>query len=86
LTKRRKLLEDKKEVQMITFAGKKGSLPLFYTQREIILFNDGCFAYKRKQKSPKIKKMISPSNMVKVTRGKNILTIQTNFENEENLY
>ena len=60
---------------MITFAGKKGQLPLFYTQREIILFNDGCFAYKRKQKSPKIKKMISPQDIVKLTRSKNILNI-----------
>ena len=73
------MLEEKKEVLMISFAGKKGALPLFYTQREIILFSDGSFAYKRKQKSPKIKQMISPKNMVKVTRSKNILTIMTNF-------
>lgn len=31
LQKRRAMLEEKKEVLMTTFAGKKGQIPLFYT-------------------------------------------------------
>ena len=47
-------IEETKEVVRSTFAGKKSKM-FFYTQREIVLFTDGSFAYKRKNKSDKIK-------------------------------
>jgi len=39
---------------MRTFVGKKSRM-ILYTQREIILFSDGSFGYKRKNKSDKFK-------------------------------
>lgn len=41
------------------FAAKKSSMiKILYTQREILLFSDGSFAYKRKNKSEKTKQLI----------------------------
>jgi len=39
---------------------------LFYTKREILLFKDGSFAYKRKNKSIKIKLIIKPIEIEKL--------------------
>ena len=44
---------------MSTFAGKKAKL-FFYTQRELLLFSDGTFSYKRKNKSDVIKLSVAP--------------------------
>tara|TARA_B110000285_G_scaffold226032_1_gene285127 strand:+ start:1410 stop:1553 length:144 start_codon:yes stop_codon:yes gene_type:complete len=43
-----------KEIVLNTFAGKKATL-FFRTQRELLLFSDGTFAYKKKNKSDIIK-------------------------------
>ena len=50
----------------------------FYTQREIVLFSDGSFAYKGKNKSAKIKVSISKENINKVERKNQVLTITYN--------
>jgi hypothetical protein len=50
-----------------------------HSSREIILYTNGTFAYKRKNKSDKIKLMIRPNDIVKLVRKKNILTIITNY-------
>jgi len=47
------------EVMMSSFANKKSRM-FFYTKREILLYKDGTFAYKRKNKSEKVKIMIEP--------------------------
>lgn len=47
----------------------------FYTQREILLYTDGSFAYKAKNKSEKIKMTISKDSIKKVERKNQVLTI-----------
>ena len=51
-----------KDIILNTFAGKKAKL-FFYTQRELLLFSDGTFAYKRKNKSDIIKLSITPDQI-----------------------
>ena len=65
-----------------TFAGKKTKL-IFYTQREILLFTNGNFAYKRKNNSDTIKQTIQPKDIVKLERSNNLLTINTNYKKKE---
>jgi hypothetical protein len=51
--------EKEAEIIMRSFASKKSSMiSILYTQREILLFSDGSFAYKRKNKSEKTKQLI----------------------------
>lgn len=47
----------------------------FYTQREVVLYTDGSFAYKGKNKTDKIKLMVSAENITKVDRKNQVLTI-----------
>lgn len=42
------------EIVLKTFAGKKSRM-IYYTQRELVLFSNGSFAYKKKNKSEKTK-------------------------------
>jgi len=64
---------------MSTNAGKRSRM-YFYTQRKIILFSDGTFAYTRKNKSPTIRMVIKPEDVIKLTRTyQNIITITTNY-------
>lgn len=65
---------------MRTFVGKKSRM-ILYTQREIILFTDGSFGYKR-NKSEKFKQIIQPENIHKIARQKNYMTLQTNYSNQ----
>ena len=58
---------------MTTFAGKKAKL-FFYTQRELCLFSDGTFAYKRKNKSDVIKLSVKPEEINRLQKTKNVLT------------
>jgi|TARA_B110001450_G_C17581309_1_gene465043 hypothetical protein len=62
------------EIVLNTFAGKKAKL-FFYTQRELLLFSDGTFAYKRKNKSERIKLSVSPDQIDRLQKSKNVLTI-----------
>ena len=63
-----------KEIVLNTFAGKKAKL-FFRTQRELLLFSDGTFAYKKKNKSDIIKLSVSPDQIVCLQQAKNVLTI-----------
>ena len=63
-----------KDIVLNTFAGKKAKL-FFYTQRELLLFSDGTFAYKRKNKSDRIKLSITPDQIARLQKAKNVLTI-----------
>ena len=58
--------EEMNDIIITTFANKKSRM-LFYTKREIILFKDGSFAYKRKNKSIKIKLIIKPQEIDKLS-------------------
>jgi hypothetical protein len=51
--------DDLPTIEKMCFAGKKTRM-IFYTQREILLFSNGNFAYKRKNKSEDIKLTIEP--------------------------
>ena len=70
-----------KQIQRQTFAGKKSKM-FFYTQREIVLFTDGSFAYKAKNKSEKIKMTITRDSIKKVERKNQVLTITYNGDNK----
>ena len=64
----------KSKVILSTVASKKSSF-VFYSKREIMLFSDGSFAYKRKNNSDKIKLHIKPVDIIKLSRSGNVLTI-----------
>ena len=66
--------EEIKEVFKTTFAGKKSKF-VFYTQRKIILYTDGSFAYKSKNKN-KIKLFVPAQNIKKLDRKNNILKLK----------
>ena len=68
---------------MRTFVGKKSRM-ILYTQREIILFSDGSFGYKRKNKSDKFKQIIKATQIHKIGRSKNYMTILTHCEDIDN--
>ena len=65
------------EIVLKTFAGKKSRM-IYYTQRELILFSNGSFAYKRKNKSEKTKQTITRADIVKISRNKHFLQININ--------
>ena len=69
--------DDVETIVMRTFAGKKTRM-IFYTQRELLLFSNGNFSYKRKNKSEIIKLTIEPKDILKMHRSNNLLTISTN--------
>jgi hypothetical protein len=49
--------DDAETIVKRAFAGKKSRM-IFFTQRELLLFSNGNFAYKRKNKSEIIKQTI----------------------------
>ena len=47
-----------------------------------MLFSDGSFAYKRKNNPDKIKLYVKPSDIIKLSRSGNILSIQTDIKED----
>jgi len=47
-----------------------------------MLFSDGSFAYKRKNNSEKIKLLIQPVDIIKLSRSGNVLTILTDLKED----
>ena len=70
------------------FASKQSSMiKILYTQREILLFSDGSFAYKRKNKSEKTKQLINQIDILSVQQSKQYLTLSTNYDSSsENIF
>ena len=64
----------KSKVILTTVASKKSRM-IFYSKREIMLFSDGSFAYKRKNDTEKIKLHIKAVEIIKLSRSGNVLSI-----------
>ena len=75
--------DDKETIVMQGFAQKKTRMFFVYNEREICLFSNGNFAYKRKNHSEQIKKTIMPKDILNLTRKNNILTIHANYTKTE---
>jgi hypothetical protein len=74
----------KSKVILQTIAKKKSNI-LFSSKREIILFSDGSFAYKRKNDLQKIKLHIKIQEMVKISRNGAVLTLITDIREDSQL-